>query len=74
MRHEAAERDRADPVLDAVSRRLRDRGREADVEATRPEPDGQRGEEVPRLVDEDQEREAEDRDEDAHAAAKPSLP
>ena len=66
--HEAAERDRADPVLDAVPRRLRDRGREADVEAARPEPDGERREEVPRLVDEDEEREAEDRDEDAHAA------
>ena len=64
--HEPAERDRADAVLDAVPLHLDDRRREADVERARAQPDGERREEVPGLVDEDQEREAEDRDGDAH--------
>ena len=67
--HVAAERDRADAVLDPVPRRLDERRREADVEACagacRPR---DRGEEVAGLVDEDQEREAEDGDEDVHAS------
>ena len=44
--HEAAERDRPDPVLDVVPRPLHDRRREADVEAARAQPDRERGEEV----------------------------
>ena len=68
-RHEASERDRADPVLDALAGGLRDRGWKADVEPARTEADGQRGEEVPGLVHEDEEREAEDRDEETHAVA-----
>ena len=36
---------------------------------SRSQADGERGEEVPRLVDEDEQREAEDRDEDAHTGA-----
>ena len=45
---------------------LHDRRREADVELARAHADGARGEEVARLVDEDQQREAEDRDDDVH--------
>ena len=64
--HVAAERDRADPVLDAAAARLHERGREADVELPRPHPDRARGEEVAGLVDQDQDGEPEDRDRDAH--------
>ena len=64
--HVAAERDRADPVLDAAAGRLHDRGREAQVELARAHADGARGEEVARLVEEDQDREREDRNADAH--------
>src|SRR5206468_4681608 len=46
-----------------------ERRREPDVELARPHADADRGEEVTRLVDEDQEGKPEDRDEDAHATA-----
>jgi hypothetical protein len=49
--HVAAERDRADPVLDSPTRRLRDRGPEADVELARRHPDGTRRNEVTGFVD-----------------------
>ena len=49
--HVAAQRDRADPVLDSVPVRLHERGREADVEPPRAHPDGAGGEEVAGLVD-----------------------
>ena len=64
--HVAAERDRADPVLDPFPLPLHDRGREEDVEAPGPHLHGERGEEVARLVNEDQEGEAPDGDEDVH--------
>ena len=67
--HVAAERDRADAVLDPVPLLLDDRRREAHVEASRAHPDEDRGEEVAGLVDEDQEGEAEDGDDHAHATA-----
>ena len=71
--HVAAERDRADAVLDPVPPRLHERRREADVELARVHPDGARDEEVAGLVDEDQEAEPEDRDEDAHATGHAPL-
>src|SRR5581483_5087044 len=48
---------------------LRERRTKADVEAPRAHADGERRQEVPGLVDQDQEREPEDGDEDAHAGA-----
>src|SRR5436190_15549995 len=65
--HVAAERHRADAVLDALAPHLHERGREAEVEAPRAHADRPRDEEVPRLVDEDEDCEAEDRDRDVHA-------
>ena len=65
-RHEPAERDRAEAVLDPVALHLEESGREAHIELPRPQADGQRAEEVARLVDEDEEGEAQDGDEDAH--------
>src|SRR5262249_50762688 len=65
--HVAAQRHDADSVFDSVPGLLRECGREPDVEAARAHPDPDRSEEVPRLVDEDQERQAEDGDEDVHA-------
>ena len=67
--HVAAERDRADAVLDSVALPLRERGREEDVELPRPHLDRERGEEVPGLVDEDQEGEAPDGDCDVHGCS-----
>src|SRR5262245_30564286 len=67
--HVAAEGDRAEPVLDPVPGRLQQRGWESDVELPRPHANPARGEEVARLVNQDQEREAEDRDENTHATA-----
>ena len=64
--HVAPERDRADAVLDSAALPLRERGREEDVELPRPHLDRERGEEVPGLVDEDQEGEAPDGDCDVH--------
>ena len=49
-----------------LRRTLATAGREADVEAPRSHADGPSGQEMPRLVNEDQEPEPEDRDEDAH--------
>ena len=69
--HVAPEGDRADAVLDAVPLLLRDRGREADVEAAGPHADREGREEMARLVDQDQEREAEDGDDDRHRTASP---
>ena len=65
--HVAAERDRADSVLDPVARDLDERRREAQVEAARPHADthARRRSGPPRA--EGSEREAEDRDEDVHA-------
>src|SRR2546426_346049 len=65
--HVAAEWDRTDAVLDPAPSRLHDRGGEPDVELARIHPDGERGEEVPRLVDQDQESQSHDADEQAHA-------
>ena len=59
--HVAAERDRADPVLDAAAHRLDDRRPEAEIELPRRHPDGARGEEVPRLVDHHEQRQPDDR-------------
>ena len=69
--HVAAERDRSDAVLDPVPLRLHDRGREAEIELARVHPDAAGDEEVARLVDEDQEREPEQRDEDTHPTSTP---
>src|SRR5207248_727822 len=63
----AAERDCADAVLDPFPLHLDERGREADVEAPRAHADRARADEVARLVNEDEEREPEDRNEDVHA-------
>ena len=71
--HVAAERERADAVLDAVPRRLTSGGAEAEVELPRPHPDPAGDEEVAGLVDEDQEREAEDGGGDAHQATGTSV-
>src|SRR5437868_4392941 len=59
----AAERDQPNAVLDAAAADTRERRREAQVELPRPHPDRERREEMPRLVDQDQERQAADRDE-----------
>jgi len=50
--HHAAERDRAEPVLDALALHLEERRRKPDVEAARPDPDEQRDGEVTELVQE----------------------
>ena len=65
--HVATERDRSDAVLDAAAVDFRDRGREAEVEPPRAHPERARDEEVAGLVDQHEQREAEDRDEPAHA-------
>src|SRR5579862_335142 len=67
--HEPAERDHADPVLDPAVPDLREGRREADVEAPRPHPDGERDAEVTELVEEDEQDEATDDDDPGHAAA-----
>ena len=64
--HVAAERDRADAVLDPVPLPLHERGREEDVEAPRAHVHRQRGDEVAGLVDEDQEGQACDGDDEMH--------
>src|SRR5918992_5104473 len=64
--HVAPERDRPDPVLDSVPDALHERRREEHVEPARAHPDRERDEEVAELVDEDQEREPDDRDGDIH--------
>ena len=56
--HVAAERDRADAVLDPLAPELHDRGREPDVELARLDADRERGDEVAQLVHQDEEREA----------------
>src|SRR5262249_48379949 len=66
--HVAAERDRPDAVLDAASYPLHERRREAEVELARSHADGTGGEEVTGLVDQDQERKAENRNKEAHRA------
>jgi hypothetical protein len=63
--HVAPEGDRPDPVLDPVVHPFEERRREENVEAARPHPDRQRREEVPRLVDEDEEGQPTDGDRDA---------
>jgi hypothetical protein len=64
--HVAAERERRDPVLDAVAARLDDRRPEAEVELPRGHPDCASHEEVAGLVDEHEDREPDDRGADAH--------
>ncbi len=59
--HVAAERNRADAVLDPFARRLQEGRRETNVEPARAHPDGACRGEVAGLVDQDQEREARDR-------------
>ena len=71
--HVAAERDRADAVLDALPLDLGERRRKADVEAPRAHADRPRGEEVARLVDEDEQAQADDRDEDVHGTSAPTA-
>ena len=66
---EAAERDHADPVLDALALDLDEGRREADVEAPRPHPDRARHPEVPQLVQEDEQDETGDHDQIRHAVA-----
>src|SRR5947207_3109184 len=67
--HVAAERDRADAVLDALAADLHERGREADVEAARAHLDQKRRTEVAELVDEDEQREPEDGDDQGHVTS-----
>ena len=67
--HVATERNGSDSVLDSVPRRLRQRGRKADVEPPRSHPDGARREEVTGLVDHHEEAEPDDCDQDAHGRA-----
>src|SRR5262245_24298466 len=67
--HVAAERDRADPVLDALAANLHERRREADVEAARPHLHQACRAEMTELVDEDEQREPEDGDEERHATS-----
>ena len=69
--HVAAERDRTDAVLDPFPLPLHEGGREEDVEAPRPHIHRKRREEVPGLVDEDQERQASDGDENVHVVSEP---
>ena len=71
--HVAAERDRADAVLDALALDLGERRRKTDVEAPRAHADRSRGEEVARLVDEDEQAQADDRDEDVHGTSAPTA-
>ena len=66
--HVTAQRDRADPVLDLLAPHLHERRREAEIKAARAHPDRPRNEEVPRLVEQDEEREPEDGDRNAHDA------
>src|SRR5207253_1207504 len=68
-----AERDRADSVLDPLAPEAHERRREADVEATRAHADGARGEEVPRLVDEHEQPEPEDRNYETHVTTAPAA-
>src|SRR5204863_7765766 len=56
-------------VLDAVPRDARELRPEADVEAARTVADGERSGEMPELVQEDQEQEADGDDEPGHATA-----
>jgi hypothetical protein len=65
--HVAAEWDRPDSVLDPFAFDLDERRWEAQVETARPHADGTRDEKVAGLVQQDQNCEAEDGDEDAHA-------
>ena len=67
--HEAAQRDRPQPVLDPVACSLGDRGREADVEPPGAQADRERREEVAALVDDDEEGQPEDCDQEAQAGA-----
>jgi hypothetical protein len=70
--HQAAERNRAEAVFDPVALHLRDRGREADVEAARPDADEQRDGEVAELVQEHEQHQADDDDEPGHATGSAS--
>src|SRR5205807_796229 len=67
--HVAAERDRADAVLDSLSLHLHERRWEPEVETARAHPDRARDEEVSRLVEKDQKGEPDDGDGDVHAGA-----
>ena len=69
-RHVAPERNRAERVVDVVPPHLRERRPEADREAPRAHADGQGAVEVAELVNDDEQGEAQDRDENAHARVK----
>src|SRR6266508_590159 len=71
--HVAAERDNPDAVLDSLAPNADERRREADVEAARGHPHGPGGEEVPRLMNEHEQPEAEDRGEHVHVTAAPTA-
>jgi hypothetical protein len=64
--HVAAERDRPDPILDAVAHDLDESRRKADVETAWSHADSPRDVEVAGLVQQDQNRQAEDCDKDVH--------
>jgi hypothetical protein len=70
--HVPAKRDRPDPVLDAVPFDLHDRRREADVESARLHSDKPCDREMAELVQQDEQREAEDDDEPGHGRNSPS--
>ena len=70
--HVAAERDRADRVLRLAAPRLRPQRREEQREALDAHPDRLGGREVAELVQHDQGREAQERQDPAHAASAPT--
>ena len=70
--HVAAERDRADRVLRLAAPRLRPQRREEQREALDAHPDRLGGREVAELVQHDQGREAQERQQPAHAASAPT--
>src|SRR5436190_19030396 len=67
--HVAAERNRTDPVLDALPAKLDERRREPDIEAARTHIHEACRAEMPELVDEDEQGEPEDGDEERHVTS-----
>src|SRR5439155_22800593 len=67
--HVAAERERGDAVLDAVTHPLDERRPEAEVELARRHPDRPRDDEVTGLVGQDEDGEPENREARAHAGS-----
>src|SRR5262249_42045332 len=65
--HVAAERERTDPVLDPAARPLHERRPEAEIELAKRHADPARRQEVAGLVDQHDQREPDDRGDQAHA-------